>query len=191
MPLDLMGKYLAGLWEQNLVYGLLWRSQDSLKCRRHHIYVAPTFSWASRSGPITFPNFTSRYNPSAEIAEAECQPAGFKVTGEISGGFVRLRGSVVGVLFTKIGTDPLPYIQRRGYSAKATIMIDSREDLAIEHGTVVYRLSMLQSWQSTIHYTLVLKESISHPEDFERIGMANEIPGEWFRDAIFREVTII
>ena len=28
-------------------------------------------------------------------------------------------------------------------------------------------------------------------EDLERIGIANDIPGEWFRDAIFREVTIV
>ena len=188
MPLDLMGKYLAGLWEQNLLYGLLWRSQDGLKCRRHYIYVAPSFSWASRSGPITFPLFTSRYEPSAEIAEVECQPAGFNATGEVSSGFVRLRGSVVAVQFKKTRKG---LVLHKGSSAEATIMIDSREALEIKDGTVLYCLSMLQYGRPKAHCTLVLMESILCPEDFERIGIANDIPREWFRDAIFREVTIV
>ena len=188
MPLDLMGKYLAGLWEQNLLYRLLWRSQDGLKCRRHYIYVAPSFSWASRSGPITFPLFTSRYEPSAEIAEVECQPAGFNATGEVSSGFVRLRGSVVAVQFKRTRKG---LVLHKGSSAEATIMIDSREALEIKDGTVLYCLSMLQYGRPKAHCTLVLMESILRPEDFERIGIANDIPGEWFRDAIFREVTIV
>jgi len=191
MPLDLMGKYLAGLWEQNLIYGLLWRSQDCLKCHRRHIYVAPSFSWASRSGPISFPYFTSRYKPSADIVEVECQPAGFNATGEVSGGFVRLRGSIVAVQFTKTDKDSVSCVLHKGSSAKATIMIDSREALGIEDGTVVYCLSMLQYGRPTVHYTLVLMESVFHPEDFERIGTANDVPGEWFRDAIFRQVAIV
>jgi hypothetical protein len=190
MPLDLMGKYLAGLWEQNLIYGLLWRSQDGLKCRRHQIYVAPSFSWGSRSGPITFPYFSSRYIPSAEIAEAECQPVGFNATGEVKGGFIKLRGSVVAFQFAKTGKDLVSCVMHKGSSAKVTIMIDSREALEIEDGTAVYCLSLLQSGRSKVHYTLVLRESISDPEGFQRIGMANDVPGEWFRDAVFREVTI-
>lgn len=191
MPLDLIGKYLAGLWEQDLIYGLLWKSQDGLKCCCHHIYAAPSFSLASRSGPITFPYFTSRYKLSAEIVEVECQPVGFNATGEVSGGFVRLRGSVVAVQFTKTGKDLVSCVLHKGSSAKATIMIDSRETLEIEDGTVVYCLSMLQSGRLKVYYTLVLMKLIFYPEGFERIGMANDIPGEWFRDAIFRDVTIV
>ncbi|PMD12231.1 hypothetical protein NA56DRAFT_501949 [Hyaloscypha hepaticicola] len=175
---------------QNLIYGLLWRSQDGLKCCRHHIYVAPSFSWASRSGPITFPHFTSRYNLSVEIAEVECQPAGFNTTGEVRAGFVRLRGSVVAVQFMKTGKDPVSCVLHRGSSVKAAIMIDSRESLEIEDGTIVYCLGMLQSGRSKVYYVLVLMESTLYPEGFERIGMANDIPGEWFRDSTFREVTI-
>ena len=45
--------------------------------------------------------------------------------------------------------------------------------------------------KSTPYRTSLIFSCLETLEDLERIGIANDIPGEWFRDAIFREVTIV
>lgn len=51
-------RYLAGLWEDNFLSDLQWfsRSLDGAptKNRRYPEYVAPTWSWASVAGPISY-----------------------------------------------------------------------------------------------------------------------------------------
>lgn len=52
-------RYLAGLWEDNFMSDLIWSSQlrgDNLAITntRYPEYVAPTWSWASVAGPVTY-----------------------------------------------------------------------------------------------------------------------------------------
>ena len=54
MPL-FMGRYIAGLWEGDLVFNLLWMSTGkAIQNTRPDRFVAPSFSWASRTGPISY-----------------------------------------------------------------------------------------------------------------------------------------
>ncbi|KAE9373556.1 HET-domain-containing protein [Stipitochalara longipes BDJ] len=196
MPSDLMGKYLAGLWQNDLLYGLLWRSADEMKCQRHHTYIAPSFSWASRAGPITFPPFTSRYQPSASILKAECELATTNRTGEVRGGFVKLRGALVQLSYARDTQEktspPTSFLQKERSDQKAVIMIDTQQDVAEVDPCPVFCLSMLQFGRPPKHVALVLKQSNSpgRPDGFVRIGIASEVPGLWFRNAADREVTI-
>jgi hypothetical protein len=48
------GQYVAGLWSQDLVYGLLWYAKTDLPLRRPAGYRAPSWSWASTDGPVHF-----------------------------------------------------------------------------------------------------------------------------------------
>jgi hypothetical protein len=195
MPTDLMGDYLAGLWQKDLVYGLLWRSEDGMECSRHRIYIAPSFSWASRYGPITFPPFTSRYQPSASILEAKCETATFNRTGEVQDGFVKLRGVLAQFSYSRDareGISPISYLRKEGSDQKAVVMVDARNETAELVPHPVFCLSMLQYGRPPKHVALVLKEC-SFPgrsDGFMRIGLANEVPGLWFRNAADREVTI-
>jgi hypothetical protein len=196
MPVDLMGNYLAGLWQNDLIYGLLWRSEDGLKCHRHHTYVAPSFSWASRSGPITYPPFTSRYRPSASILEAECELVGLNRTGEVQGGFIQLRGELVSLSFSRSneqsldGADGHCYLRKERSEEKVTVMVDTFEDAEISVGTSAYCFSMLQYGRPPKYVALVLMESTDHPGGFVRIGIANEVPGAWFSSVGDHFVTI-
>jgi hypothetical protein len=45
-------EYHAGLWDFNLICALQWETLDASKCSRPENYVAPSFSWASLSGPV-------------------------------------------------------------------------------------------------------------------------------------------
>lgn len=51
-------RYLAGLWEDNFLSDLQWSSRGLrgpfIKNRRYPEYVAPTWSWASVAGPISY-----------------------------------------------------------------------------------------------------------------------------------------
>jgi len=195
MPTDLMGDYLAGLWQKDLIYGLLWRSEDGTECSRHRIYIAPSFSWASRSGPITFPPFTSRHQPSASILEANCETATFNRTGEVRDGFVKLCGVLAQLSYSRDareGISPSSYLRKEGSDQKAVVMVDARNETAELVPRPVFCLSMLQYGRPPKHVALVLKEC-SFPgrsDGFMRIGLANEVPGLWFRNAADREVTI-
>ena len=46
--------YLAGLWEKNLLQGLLWLADR--KGKRNTEYVAPSWSWACMITPVSYPN---------------------------------------------------------------------------------------------------------------------------------------
>jgi hypothetical protein len=48
------GTYVAGLWSQDLVFGLLWYAKTNQPLRRPIRYRAPSWSWASVDGPVNF-----------------------------------------------------------------------------------------------------------------------------------------
>lgn len=49
-------RYLAGLWEHNLIKDLLWHTVAAVKSPRPALYLGPTWSWASIDGKVRFPN---------------------------------------------------------------------------------------------------------------------------------------
>lgn len=59
-------RYLAGLWEDEFVSGLAWARDFDIRGqyfwdRRYSEYVAPTWSWASVKGPISYEKFALQY----------------------------------------------------------------------------------------------------------------------------------
>lgn len=56
-----LGAYHAGLWEHNLLLSLQWEAAFTVLSSRHEDYVAPSFSWASRSGGVVWYMDTSSY----------------------------------------------------------------------------------------------------------------------------------
>lgn len=89
--------YLAGIWRQDLAGGLLWQTEEP--CARFSTYIAPTWSWASMAGKISY--FRERYQfpfeSLVDIEEAACDKSRFDPTGSVSGGHIRLIGEVVPV----------------------------------------------------------------------------------------------
>ena len=81
MPRDICGFNLAGLWEHNLGRQLLWKSFRGIQCTRPQIYIAPSFSWASRRSKALW---LSDHNPNSrhsfdhwdaiKITDATCFP---------------------------------------------------------------------------------------------------------------------
>ncbi|KAK4466809.1 heterokaryon incompatibility protein-domain-containing protein [Cladorrhinum samala] len=95
--------YLAGLWCQDLIYGLLWKPQITTgeEARRtrpdnHQPYQAPSWSWASVNWPVHF-NYQLHNSPHDVLATIEEVQVASKLDpfGEIyPGACLKIKGTV-------------------------------------------------------------------------------------------------
>ena len=102
MPKEIMGEYVAGLWRTGLLYGLLWERHYLSDSLRPTTYTGPTFSWVSITGSVRWnqeihPFHTLR----ATILEAHCVPKSLDSFGEVTSGFLRLKGLLTTASFAQ------------------------------------------------------------------------------------------
>jgi len=105
-----LGKYLSGIWRENLPWGLLWQCDrigmnsgmstppGTTKKRgsRSKISVAPTWSWASITGPIRRPSrLLEKHILAAEILDIRCNPAGPDPYEKVTGGLLQIKAPSV------------------------------------------------------------------------------------------------
>ena len=90
-------EYLAGLWKHDLQRQLTWRPchPAALACQPFDRYVAPSWSWASFSGPVTNVNPPERLQTDAKVVKAWCQPSGLNILGAVEHGMVVLEAAYV------------------------------------------------------------------------------------------------
>jgi len=86
--------YLAGLWRHNLITDLLWEVHGGEVCtRRPDRYRAPSWSWASIDGrisywqPLTYQDLITVLNAEVSLRSAD-------LTGQVKDGTIRLRGKL-------------------------------------------------------------------------------------------------
>lgn len=89
-------EYLAGLWEKDLPYQLLWHSTHPQSCHRPQSYTAPTWSWASIGSEISYrfrPKSFYNHRLLVKFVEAQISSElGQENTGVIKDALLRLRG---------------------------------------------------------------------------------------------------
>ncbi|MCJ1458426.1 hypothetical protein MMC28_008798 [Mycoblastus sanguinarius] len=95
--------FLGGIWKGDAQKGLLWhRVQDDEENLLLHLpanYRAPSFSWASVKGSITYDsvfldNTSLLGDIRISVLDAQCTIEGLNPTGVVSDGFLRLSGLV-------------------------------------------------------------------------------------------------
>lgn len=84
--------YMAGLWENSIMYDLLWYSDYKDKACRPQRWRAPSWSWASVVGRVTWPNWISICTPLSTYIAKEISLAGADEFGELLSAKVTLRG---------------------------------------------------------------------------------------------------
>lgn len=94
-------EYLAGLWKCELKEQLMWRVVNNGV--RPPAYIAPSWSWASLNGTISYQYNLEGDLSCIEILDAFVKPLGADPTGQIENGFLR----VVGPLMTLSIPGPL------------------------------------------------------------------------------------
>ena len=88
--------YCAGIWEKDVIRQLLWRAQTPQPFR-YKAYRAPSWSWASVDGKVTFmARTTIESYPELSVSNTrtlgtDSSPWSF---GQISYGFIRVRGAL-------------------------------------------------------------------------------------------------
>ncbi|KAL9616842.1 MAG: hypothetical protein Q9160_008332 [Pyrenula sp. 1 TL-2023] len=90
--------YLAGLWSDDLIHGLLWTSLKRLGTpnRRVPQYRAPTWSWASIDGPVQYHTWAlPRFEVTCRVLGGTCATKGPDPFGQVSSGAVQIRGLTV------------------------------------------------------------------------------------------------
>lgn len=98
-------RYLAGIWEDSVLDDLAWKVTDC-SAPRPKVWLAPTWSWASVSSPVSYLNYrTMLSNQNIESArpqsqrtvliEASVMPAGNDPTAELCQGQLVLFGPVI------------------------------------------------------------------------------------------------
>ena len=77
-------RYIAGLWEDNLIDDLLWRT-SALSAERPAKWRAPTWSWASIKGRIRYSSSSDEVKRTfAQILGIECIPLAADSTSELA-----------------------------------------------------------------------------------------------------------
>ena len=211
-------RYVAGLWENDLMVGLLWHPSYSERPRlqRPPAYRAPSWSWAALDGGISFDsevNYLAKGIPMHRATFAlsdiniAIQLAGSDPFGMVASGTMTVSGRVKQVEY-QIASESLEYY----YSAMPN-MSDSLYSDGEKIGTAffdeagtdgpLYCLEVCTSYKkddegaASRQLALVLK-SIGANEKYCRVGTASLHPpfgpaesDDWFYDVPRRKITII
>lgn len=216
---DRLGRYLAGLWEADIMYALLWEPKDK-DTRQPSAYQAPSWSWASVIGPVScnFDVHTARSisTPAASMVHAEIKPANRNdVFGRLRGGFVILRGALVhGTFEWKRLFPELPLWERKERGdffswlrlddggVVLNVDLDELKDGKYDKwnavvGKLFYSLRLLTRASQTTEngklqaYGLLLCEAEGEPGLYKRVGWHGSSPNEVYEDVTEQEVKII
>lgn len=196
-------RYLAGLWSNDLVHGLLWTSlkRHGTPNRRVSPFQAPSWSWASRDGPVQYHTWSlPQFEVTCRVLGGKCATKGPDPFGQVTSGEIQIRGLTVPAVVhgdLEDGTHDMPgeeeiythlfrgSLLRDGQSA--AFAADEPIDLIKKprKGPIVLCLQIGQAsefqgtFESTISLVLapckVSKSSKSPVEKYERIGVLRHV----------------
>lgn len=95
---QLSGRYLAGLWEKDLLNGLRWQPFEKESEDRLADYTAPSWSWASLHRGVSWglQSFErDEFFVEVDNARTDCPPNGLNPFGEVSCGYIFLTGCIM------------------------------------------------------------------------------------------------
>ncbi|KAI9700976.1 MAG: hypothetical protein M1820_006621 [Bogoriella megaspora] len=166
-------RYLAGLWYENLPWGLLWYvCGPPIHFRPSSPAIAPSWSWASLVGRIEY--FCNSYQfgfaSNVKILEAGCLLRSTDPTGAVRGGFIRLEGCLIPVSL-RIETTDSPtqseYTGKAGCASRAspntTVSVSSVSSQRSRWYEILYDEIR---WDSTAHTPQLETQSVRDREFF-------------------------
>jgi hypothetical protein len=193
------GSFLAGLWKEELPLALLWRTKadhynmKTLVSRRHQKYYAPSWSWASVTGPIEYialpgRDYSFELIPDLTILEASCIQVGANPYGPVQSGYLKVSGLLAFIDLQVKLEKPHEDLEerrpiRRGFdcdvlvNGEATELLDgdSLWILLVAHGGRISRgFSKLEG-----HHCIILRRSSRQQGAFERVGCVWALKEYW------------
>lgn len=207
--------YLAGLWQKQLPSGLMWTTRNGLQANgeptyRPKTYRAPSWSWASVEGTIQiFPEASPeewRWVDLCQVLETKTTPLGEDTTGQVSDGYIKLRGRLLSTEDLSFHTSPKGKAvqiarSRDGDPSKSWVncQIDDIVQWSPRNNVL---LPILQcnhrSPQSCMLKGLLLVPVEGRTDTYERIGTWNDNatrkgidPFGWFKEAAEQEERVV
>jgi hypothetical protein len=173
-----MGRYLAGHWESTLIWSLCWWKY-SPKTDEHMEWRAPSWSWAATQGRTTWnqPRRNGELRACATLISAQTTPEGDDPMGQISYGFIIVRGNLLVGEIQPGEREGEPY----HHLILEGVLIDSFDLWSVywdgkcpdEDRKQVFALKLLEEDNSAdeTHYWLVLTAVEGREGEYMRIGI--------------------
>jgi hypothetical protein len=95
---DLTGRYLAGLWEKDLINGLRWYPVETEIDEPNEDYTAPSWSWVSVHRGVSWGTESfqdDKHFIKIDLKRTECPSSGLNPFGEIKYGYIFLTGRIM------------------------------------------------------------------------------------------------
>ncbi|KAF7893886.1 hypothetical protein EAF00_007400 [Botryotinia globosa] len=186
-------QYLAGIWRRKLEEQLCWRLAGS-KASKRPLWRAPSWSWASIDGRVTWPTSSPRFLDAryAHVVDANTTPYSYDTFGQIIDGFIRLACSTMAaghIVFTETldgagcRGDPSISLNVRGQKKKFPICLDCIDDINQDYARLIYlvpliggpgatgRISSGNEWiRNLLVLGIVLQDTDSGTGTYTRIG---------------------
>lgn len=133
--------YLAGLWIEDFPKNLLWMSRNCGRSyHRPPSYTAPTFSWASRIGPVSLREQRYTLGPPNDdkrvylvsLIKASCSTKPQNPFGRVSSGFLRLRARLLAASLKTSPTETKPSVRLDASKVGAGSITDKDQSLSLE-----------------------------------------------------------
>jgi len=192
--------YLAGLWKRQLPRYLVWYAHgpsplaSKRESRRHESYYAPSWSWASITGPVDF--FRSQRQLEQyqlTVLEAKTEPTTINRFGPVQNGHLRLLTFLV----------PVQLRQKATTSNDSTVLFELITDQSMDMETIgdvlldiylptgyveikggeqyfLLPVSCDHKYQRIEVVSIILRDSQSSKAAYERVGIVKtEIKGTW------------
>ncbi|KAI3401140.1 hypothetical protein diail_286 [Diaporthe ilicicola] len=207
-----LGRYVAGMWEQTLVYDLMWFSkQGDLALRATHLerppHIAPpergalpTWSWIATGQYVNVNSGCPRARPDdLRVLGFDFELSGPDVYGAIRGAWLELEGFVAAGTLVLVDKSDLSEERaggRPGFQGARGGPQDIYADYPffqaspdmLEAGIEISCLRTGFVWGGKNLVIVLRRVSEDGTGVFERIGMITEAPRDWM-DAVFSEIT--
>lgn len=190
-PNDSLGRYLAGIWEGDLVRSLAWYVQGKSPRRKLLQYRAPSWSWVTVEGTISSVYFEETSSKLiAKVISSNCTPSTVDPFGKISHGVLELETTVLQLtpdfdstyclqLSIEINaTILLPVLRNDSYSSRASTVLDHFKTYTtiLERGAMDVDCAVLKCLRRRTIRALVLSREIDAEgiATFTRIGFVHD-----------------
>ena len=202
-------RYVAGLWERDLMVGLLWRASYSEQPRlqRPPLYRAPSWSWAALEGGILFDSDVSRADFVLSDLDVAIRLAGSDPFGMVASGTLTVSGRLKQVEYRVVSESleyyysPMANMSDPLYSDGEKIGTASFDEAGTRGQFYCLEIctSYLKNDERTVDRQLALiLKSIGTDEKYCRVGTASLSPpfgpakrNDWFYDVPRRRITIL
>jgi hypothetical protein len=215
-------KYLAGLWRDNFPLELCWSvdyiSSDSSKPQLlPNGFIAPSWSWASVNGALSFVDQDPEtlFESLITILDAKCSVPGFNPYGEVTDGFLILRGLIVTINVNcgntdncwdyTVGENPESsetmapdcmlvqcQINTATDSEKKTVRRARKGDILAPFSAEVYCIRLVNiEDEDSVKYGMLLGCSETEDNVYTRLGLVELDSEDWFHGATERTIKII